>query len=66
MTYRNKEARRSIVAVKGVWKQLQPCIIAIHDKFAIVLGLDLCQPRILGRELGRGVAFINIENEVHK
>lgn len=54
------------MAIKGVWKQLQPCIVAIHDEFAIVPCLDLREPCILGRELGRGVTFVNIENKIYK
>lgn len=59
MTDRDKKAARSICALKNIWKELQPGIIAVHDQlpFAIfkVLCSDLREPCVLRREGRRRV-----------
>ena len=62
----NKEAGCAIMAIKKVGEKFQPCVIAIHDNFASVFGLELGQPGVLGSQCGGLVALVNVENEINK
>jgi hypothetical protein len=65
-TYCDEEARGPVVTVKRLGKQLEPRIIAVHEKLACVFGLELGQPGVLGGQCGRGVGFVKVEDKVDK
>lgn len=65
-TYRDEEARRAIMAVKGVREQLQPGIIAVHEELPHALGFDLSQPRVLSSKCRRGVCLVEIQDQINK
>lgn len=65
-TYRNEKARGSIQAVKCAGKQLQPSVVSVHEQLAGILCLHLSQPGVLGRQSGRLVALIEVENDVEE
>ena len=65
-TYRNKETARPIRTREEVWEQLQPRVVAVHDELAPIPGFQLCEPGILRRERGRGVALSEVEDHVEE
>lgn len=64
--YRNKEARGPVGAIKGSRKQLQPCVVPVHNQLPRALGLHLRQPRVLRRQAGALVPFVEVENDIEK
>lgn len=65
-TYRNKKARGSIQAVKCAGKQLQPSVVSVHEQLPGFLCLHLSEPGVLGRQSGRFVPFIEVEDDVEE
>lgn len=67
-TDRNKETRRPICTLEKARKELQPRVIAIHDKLALfaakVLGLDLREPCILRAECGGRVRLGEVQDHI--
>jgi hypothetical protein len=58
-TDRNKKTARPIRSLEEVWKQLQPCVVTVHDQLALavvkVLSFDLREPSVLCRKCRRSV-----------
>lgn len=46
-TDRNEEARGAIGATEGIWEQLEPSIVTVHDEVAVGFSLHLCEPSVL-------------------
>lgn len=64
--YRNEEARGPVGTIKGPRKQLQPGVIPIHNQLPRALGLHLRQPRVLRRQTGALVPFVEVEYDIEK
>lgn len=65
-THGNEKARGSIQAVKCAGKQLQPSVVSVHEQLARVLCLHLSEPSVLGRQSGRFVPLIEVENDIEE
>ena len=65
-TDRNKEARSTVCSCKSSRKQFQPSIITIHCQLPAWLVLQLCQPCILMREIGRRIRLGKIQDYVEE
>lgn len=66
VTDRNEETRSAICPQKCIRKQLEPCVVAIHDELSLVLVLDLRKPCILVREGGRGIGFGKVQDYIEE
>lgn len=65
-TYRHEKATRPIRAIKHARKQLQPCIIAIHDQLSGTSGAHLGQPGILVGQTGRLICLVQVEDDIQE
>lgn len=64
--YRNEEACGSVRPVKGVGKELQPCIVTVHNQFPRPFGLHLCEPAVLRGKARRLVCLVYVEYSIEE
>lgn len=65
-TDRNEKARRPICALKKVWKQLQPRIVAVHDQLPSFFCPQLCEPGILRSKCRRCIALGEVQDYIEE